>query len=495
MSWGMRFGGRTPFRLHRGLLAVCLAAAVVGFVVGSDWFDRSARGVDLPGPVGRVARALRGDPQAPRAKAGDRLAPVGSGPADPAELRPPPAAVFERVPASYDRFRATSAHLRQAPSDDPGIPWNPPRLVEWVDPPSYRADLEGPLRVEYSMDVELTRRIFEVMRRGRVTHGHVIVLEPDTGRVLAYVSSAPDSFPATHAYPAASLIKVVTAAAALDSAPDKARRGCRYRGSPYRLTPSRIEPPRSGNEISLERALATSNNQCFAQLAVNAVGSEALLGAIERFGWLASPAPGHDAGSATAGEDAYDLGRLGCGLAGCRITPLHAAQMAASLARGELVEPWWVERVVDVHGRSLPLPRHRPPRQIMRPELAEELREMLVRTTTRGTARRAFSDRRGQQRLGDVQVAGKTGNLSGDEPPGRYEWFVGVAPADAPRVAVAVLQLQSDLWWVRSSQIAADVLSAIFCERRECSAELASRYTSDAHQASTAARASAGLGG
>ena len=102
---------------------------------------------------------------------------------------------------------------------------------------------------------------------------------------------------------------------------------------------------------------------------------------------------------------------------------------------------------------------------------------MLVRTTTRGTAFGAFRDRRGRPRLGEIRVAAKTGNLSGDGPSGRYEWFVGVAPAEAPSVAVAVLQLQSDLWWVRSSEIGADVLAEIFCANRSCRAELAGRFT------------------
>ena len=215
------------------------------------------------------------------------------------------------------------------------------------------------------------------------------------------------------------------------------------------------------------------------QLAVNAVGTDAMLDAIARFGWLEPPAPGHAAGSATAGDDDYGLGRLGCGLAGCRITPLHAVQLASSLVSGELVEPWWVDRVVDVKGRSLDVPGRRPPRKIMTPELASQLRDMLVRTTTRGTARSAFRDRRGRPRLGDIRVAGKTGNLSGDSPSGRYEWFMGVAPAEAPTVAIAVLQLQSDLWWMRSSEIAAEVLSTIFCVDRECRAELASRYADE----------------
>lgn len=389
----------------------------------------------------------------------------------------PPETVFEWLPTSPEGFARASSHLAREPNSGTGAPWNPARLVHWVEPPPERTDLAGPLRVEYTMNVELTRRILKLLRRGRVSRGHVIVMEPDSGRVLAFVSTDPTSFPGSQTYPAASLIKVVTAAAALDSAPEQARSGCRYRGSPYRLTPSRVRPPRAGNEMSLERSLATSNNQCFAQLAVNTLGGPAMLSALDRFGWLSPPAPGYEAGSASVGQDDYDLGRLGCGLAGCRITPLHAAQLAGALAHGELIEPWWVDRVVDVYGRSLEPSTRREARRAMRPAVADELREMLVRTTTRGTARSAFRDRRGRHRLGDIRVAGKTGNLTGDEPRGRYEWFVGVAPADRPSVAVAVLQLQSDLWWVRSSELAADVFAAIFCEKRNCRPDLAFRFS------------------
>ena len=76
-------------------------------------------------------------------------------------------------------------------------------------------------------------------------------MEPDTGRVLAYASTDPEGFPATKAYPAASLVKVITAAAALDAAPGTANLPCRYKGSPYRLTPARIDPPRDGKTVSL----------------------------------------------------------------------------------------------------------------------------------------------------------------------------------------------------------------------------------------------------
>jgi cell division protein FtsI/penicillin-binding protein 2 len=91
--------------------------------------------------------------------------------------------------------------------------------------------------------------------------------------------------------------------------------------------------------------------------------------------------------------------------------------------------------------------------------------------------------------LGPVKVAGKTGSLSGTDPKGRYEWFVGVAPADQPEIAVAVLLVQSDKWWRSASQIAAEVLQGVFCEGRKCLPELAARWVST--QTETAAASSA----
>jgi hypothetical protein len=348
------------------------------------------------------------------------------------------------------------------------------RLFERI--PYQEPGIRGPLRVEYTLDAELTRQVFRVLGQSRVELGHVIVIDPGSGRVLAYASTDPERFPPTRPYPAASLVKVITAAAALDVSPETATLPCRFAGSPYRLTRSRIDPPRRGHTVSLRRALATSNNQCFAQLAVHAVGGNALMDAIARFGWLSEPAPAHAAGTADPGEDRYDVGRLGCGLSGCRITPLHAAQLAASLAHGELVAPRWVDRIVDADGHELPLPALAAPRRVMSLELAAELREMLVDTTTRGTARGAFRTRRGRPLLGPVHVAGKTGSLSGNNPSGRYEWFIGVAPADEPRLAVATLLVQGDLWWRNASQVGAEVLRRAFCHGDRCRAENAERW-------------------
>ena len=370
------------------------------------------------------------------------------------------AELMKRLPVTLADYAAFSANqLLEQESSDP-----------------ISESMEG-YTIEYSFDRDLTRRVVRLLDRGRVSDGHIIVLDPQTGRVLAYVSTDSDSFPPQGSYPAASLVKIVTASAALGHDPKEARRPCLYRGNRYRLSRSSVHRPKSGHSVSLEHALASSNNRCFAQMAVDTLGDEVLLEALDRFGWTRSPGPGHSSGSIDRGASDYDLGLLGSGLANTRITPLHGAQLAASLVAGERLEPWWVDRILDSDQRELTLPARSEPERIMPSATAAEVREMLVRTTTHGTARSAFRDRRGRPRLGKIKVAGKTGNLTGNSPHGRYEWFVGLAPADDPTVAVAVLQLQSNLWWSKSSELAADLLNEIFCERKKCAAELADRFT------------------
>src|SRR5262249_54997946 len=157
----------------------------------------------------------------------------------------------------------------------------------------------------------------------------------------------------------------------------------------------------------LWRALAISNNQCFARLAIGDVGADAMLGEMASVGLFEAPAPGHPAGTFAPVQDALDLGRLGCGLAGSFISPLAAVRLAGALADGELVRPRWIARVEDSDGRALGLPPPEAPQRIWSPELSGRLRELLVGVTTLGTARRAFADEHGAPILGPVRVAGK----------------------------------------------------------------------------------------
>jgi hypothetical protein len=452
--------------LWRGRITIALGVSAVALLCA-----QLLPGEPEAGPVPAVAALDRSaTPQAATSpepeRSPDPLAQESSSqpapaalPAPATALRSAPTEVLGHVPVARLRRESLRGALARADS----------RLGETLALPGVE-----PLHVEYTLDPRLTHEVYSILRRGRVSLGLALVLDARSGDVLAYAGTDEQRLPAERAYPAASLVKVVTAAAAIERG--LAARPCRFVGSPYRLTPSRVTPPRGGTQITLEHALATSNNQCFAQLAAGPLGADALLQAIARFGLTEIPAPGHETGRAgDPGADSYLLGKLGCGLAGLHITGLHAAQLAAVLADGTLPEPRWIARVTDAGGRELALPPRRTPRRVLEPSVARKLRDMMVETSVRGTARSAFR-RHARGLLPVVPVASKTGSLSGKHPPGRYEWFIAAAPADKPRIAVAVLIVQGRRWWTSGSQAGAQILNSIFCERRTCDARLADRF-------------------
>lgn len=349
-------------------------------------------------------------------------------------------------------------------------------------PPGIRAaapEAPASLAVEYTIDAALEAQIREILAHSGLDLAQVIAMDPATGEVFAYVTTDPQSFPATRTYPTASLMKVVTAAAVLREAPTAARRSCRYRGSPYKVSTAQLRAPRSGGRLaSFDDALAISNNQCFARLAVHDVGRAALLEEIERVGLLAPPAAGHPGGRVEPVGDSLELGYLGSGLAGSFLSPLAAVRLAAALARGELVEPHWIARVHDAAGELVAVPEVAAPRRVWEPDLADALRRSLRGVTERGTARRAFRNKQGEPLLGDVAVAGKTGTLRGEDPKGLYQWFVGVAPAEEPRIAIAALVVHDRKGkhhrggaGTNASQIAAETLRALFCDGAGCAAD------------------------
>lgn len=129
--------------------------------------------------------------------------------------------------------------------------------------------------------------------------------------------------------------------------------------------------------------------------------------------------------------DAVNLA-IGQGYALC--TPLQIARLLAAIANGgRLIRPRIIDRIVDVDGIE----------QIFEPEETNTLplsveNLALIRGSleavvsgARGTARQAFTDIA-------YTVAGKTGTAeSGQDEP--HAWFAGYAPADNPRVAIAVI--------------------------------------------------------
>ena len=116
-------------------------------------------------------------------------------------------------------------------------------------------------------------------------------------------------------------------------------------------------------------------------------------------------------------------------------TPLQMALVAAGVANGGVVmQPHVMQEVRNSNGEVIDEGRALTWRQPLSPENAVVMRDAMVNVVERGTATR--------MQIPGISVAGKTGTAQlGTDPPRSHAWVIGFAPADAPRVAIAVIVL------------------------------------------------------
>jgi penicillin-binding protein A len=315
-----------------------------------------------------------------------------------------------------------------------------------------------------NLDVDGTRAAVEGLA-GR--KGAVVAIEPQTGKVRVMVSIPeydpnliPDDFAALdndpnkptfnrstqELYPPGSTFKVVTATAALDTGkvtPDTIIDG----SSPKEISGVPLE--NSGGEdfgpISFTDALTNSVNTVFAQVGED-VGRDTLVEYMKRFGFFADPELDYPdnqmipSGIRRNGtqyvQDGFDAGRVAIGQGGSEgaieATPLQMAEVAAAIAnKGRLMKPRLTDRIVRKDGRVKERIEPDLQSEVMKPETAAALTEMMGRVVEEGTGTAAA--------LAGIRVAGKTGTAEvGANREFTQPWFICFAPIDDPKLAVAV---------------------------------------------------------
>ncbi|MGH2754108.1 MAG: peptidoglycan D,D-transpeptidase FtsI family protein [Actinomycetota bacterium] len=286
-------------------------------------------------------------------------------------------------------------------------------------------------------DVRTTLDI-DVQRAAEAAYGSTVggamVIAPDTGDLLAVVSSSafdPNNYvgvadiePFNRAlsglYPPGSAMKVVTAAAALDTGtvtPNSNVTGPKeYQGV------RNFESGEFGT-IDFATAVKFSVNTAFAQVAED-LGARKMSRYAEAFGFNEPPAMA--LGAATSSfpfpEDLSDLMWGSVGQAQVVATPLQMATVAATIANGgRRMEPR-IDRSVDPVGE-----------RAIKKKTASTMAGLMETVVEGGTGTGA--------RISGVRVAGKTGTAEVDVGGERknHAWFVCFAPVGDPKVAVAVV--------------------------------------------------------
>lgn len=309
----------------------------------------------------------------------------------------------------------------------------------------------------------------------------IIVMEPDTGEILA-MCVKPDYDPnnpprsdvsalnelmrnrlITDSYEPGSTFKILTTASALDAGVTNIHEGFYCSGSTS-VDGSRIRC--WGNPHGAEtmaEALCNSCNPVFVELGLR-IGTERFYDYLHAFG-LGSATGVDISGEASgimiseANVKRVDLARIGFGQS-VAVTPIQLiAACCAAVNGGNLMKPYVVKEIVSEDGEII---EQNTPIVVSNPiseETSAIMRRLLEKVVEEGGGRNAYIDGyRIGGKTGTAQVY-KDGVVSSDTHIGS---FIGFAPIDDPQVAVLVIVDEaskgSDFGSVTAAPFARDIL-------------------------------------
>jgi peptidoglycan glycosyltransferase len=131
------------------------------------------------------------------------------------------------------------------------------------------------------------------------------------------------------------------------------------------------------------------------------------------------------------------------------------AMVAATVAnRGELMAPYLVQEIRAPDLSPLDVTQPRSLGQAMSPASAQQLTDMMIRVVEDGTGSNG--------RIQGVTVAGKTGTAQQGGGRRPHAWFISFAPAEDPKVAVAVvIENGGNASEISGNQLAAPIANAM----------------------------------
>lgn len=293
------------------------------------------------------------------------------------------------------------------------------------------------LSVHTSIDVDLQRFLESHLDKKNSRYLGIVAMDPADGRILAlvgYDKSDPANNPCLDShFPAASIFKIITAAAAVEKCDLESDSELHYTGRKHTLYKSQLKEnlTKRSNRISFKDSFAQSVNPVFGKLGALYLGGQLLKTYAEAFGFnrvihFEIPlAPSQTEVS----DEPYQWAEIASGFnRKTRMSPLHGALIAAAiLNRGKLIEPAIVDRITDEQGNELYRNQPVVVDQAIAPETSEVLNELMEATIQSGTARREFRRHRKDKILSRLEIGGKTGSINNSTDDARFDWFVGYA--------------------------------------------------------------------
>lgn len=333
------------------------------------------------------------------------------------------------------------------------------------------APTRGSGLAELTLDPQLQRVAERLLEQARPHQGALVALDPRSGRIVAWSEvprRGPDPVATTANMPAASVFKVVTAAALFEAnAIHPSERVC-VSGGVRAIEREHLDRPMAGRVhcTPFFEALGHSRNAVFAQLATQRLLRNELLAVAGRLGFNASVPFDWEVplGRLSVPYDDLSFARTAAGFQGSTLSTLGGAFLASIVANAGLAHKL---RMVARADNYLAPDEPELVGRVLSRTTAWRLMRMMEVTVHSGTCLSSFTDAEGRNFLPGIRVAGKTGTLQPDGRETTISWFIGFAPSRKPQIAVSVMLQNGPIWRKRAAEVARDLLLAHFQRARK----------------------------
>ncbi len=335
-------------------------------------------------------------------------------------------------------------------------------------------------KVTTSIDVYLQEFLLSVLarlkkiNRGKPQRIAFVVIEPDTGKIIAMAGFDLDNDktnPCTVPdYPAASLFKIITASAAVESLGYTPSTQLYFNGSKYTLYKRQLREVKNkySYRISFSRSFAESINPIFGKIGKNKLGRQKLESYARAFGFnqhIDSELPFYS-GKFQTNDSEYHLAELGCGFNNdTTISPLFGAMLSGAMINsGRLMMPSIVEHVTDDDGKVIYKNKKATYKTAISSKTASTMVTLMQKTVSRGTARKSFRSASRDRVLSTLLIGGKTGSLYNKQHTVKYDWFTGFGKEKKTdkKIAMAIVVGHRKYIGTRASTYAKMILKQYF---------------------------------
>lgn len=326
------------------------------------------------------------------------------------------------------------------------------------------AQAEAPLEYEitYTLDPSLQAEAQRLLQNYKPDFGAIFMMDAITGKTLAmahYSKTEINNLNLRATYPAASVFKIVTATTAIDKAGLTPGHNISFNGGNYTLYRKNVlseKVNRWTRTITLREAFAKSINTAFGRLSLSNFEPEDLNQYAFRFGFNQNIPSDFEVETSLATvptEKGFEFTEVASGYNRInRMSPVHGAMIAGSIVNeGRMMVPFLVESLRDSKNNLVFQGQPLEKGFVMSPDSAKKVKELMEQTILSGTSKKSFRSLVKNKKFKEVEMGGKTGHLTGDNPRGRVDWFVGYAFDDEKRVSLAAITVNVDYWTVKSS--------------------------------------------